>query len=150
MNLYYKIVDYLCRQKGYKHRDLAKKIGITEVTMSRYLRMERKHDVFSFMNSCIELGADPLALYEIYLHEYLEVNGVMDNKERSDVGGVDRERPVDRIRLEMAILTPFWMAVWATEPEREIDVRMSYSDLKVICDMIDHIRKFAKGKDDGN
>ena len=37
--------------------------------------------------------------------------------------------------------TPFWMAVWATEPERMIDVRMSYSDLKVICDLIDKARE---------
>lgn len=60
---------------------------------------------------------------------------------RSPVGGVDREQKVDRISLPNAVETPFWMAIWATEPERMIDVRMSYSDLKIICDLIDEKRK---------
>lgn len=57
--------------------------------------------------------------------------------ERATVGGVDRTKEVDKISIQNAVETPFWMAVWAGEPERLIDVRMSYSDLKVICDMID-------------
>ena len=56
---------------------------------------------------------------------------------RFPVGGVDRNGKIDRISIQNAVETPFWMAVWATEPERMIDVRMSYSDLKVICDLID-------------
>ena len=56
---------------------------------------------------------------------------------RCPVGGVDRSGKVDRIPIQNAVETPFWMAVWATEPERPVDVRMSYSDLKVICDLID-------------
>lgn len=57
------------------------------------------------------------------------------------VGGVDREGKVDRISLQTAMETPFWMAVWATEPHREIEVSMSYSDLKIICDLIDKARE---------
>lgn len=53
---------------------------------------------------------------------------------RFPVGGVDREGEVDKMSLQMAVETPFWMDVWATEPERMIDVSMSYSDLKIICD----------------
>lgn len=53
------------------------------------------------------------------------------------VGGADRDGEADRIHIQDAVGTPFWMAVWATEPERPVDVRMSYSDLKVICDLID-------------
>ena len=56
--------------------------------------------------------------------------------ERCPVGGVNREHEVDRISIQIAVETPFWMAVWAGEPERLVDVRMSYSDLKVICDLI--------------
>lgn len=66
--------------------------------------------------------------------------------ERCPVGGVDREGVVDKISIENAVETPFWMAVWATEPERMIDVRMSYSDLKVICDLIDAEREKVESK----
>ena len=62
-------------------------------------------------------------------------------EKRWPVGGVDREGKVDSISIQNAVETPFWMAVWATEPERLIDVRMSYSDLKIICDLIDSERK---------
>lgn len=56
---------------------------------------------------------------------------------RCPVGGVDRSKEVDRISLQTAVETPFWMEVWATEPDRKIEVSMSYSDLKIICDLID-------------
>ena len=59
---------------------------------------------------------------------------------RWPVGGVDRNGKVDKISLQNAVETPFWMSVWATEPDRMIDVRMSYSDLKIICDLIDKER----------
>ena len=62
------------------------------------------------------------------------------SEKRWPVGGVDRTKDVDCISLENAVETPFWMVVWATEPERLIDVRMSYSDLKIICDLIDEAR----------
>ena len=62
------------------------------------------------------------------------------------VGGVDTSGSVDRISIENAVETPFWMAIWAVEPERMIDVRMSYSDLKVICDLIDKARNAKVAK----
>ena len=65
---------------------------------------------------------------------------------RWPVGGVDRNGKVDKISLKNAVETPFWMAVWATEPERMIDVRMSYSDLKIICDLIDEVRNRRAGE----
>lgn len=65
---------------------------------------------------------------------------------RWPVGGVDRNGKVDKISLQNAVETPFWMAVWATEPERMIDVRMSYSDLKIICDLIDEVRNRRAGE----
>ena len=48
---------------------------------------------------------------------------------RHPVGGVDRSGKVDRISIKNAV-----------EPEQMIDVRMSYSDLKVIRDLIDKER----------
>lgn len=70
----------------------------------------------------------------------------MNVLKRCPVGGVDRNGKVDSISIQNAVETPFWMAVWAVEPERQIDVRMSYSDLKVICDLIDNARKEKEGK----
>jgi hypothetical protein len=68
----------------------------------------------------------------------------MSEEKRCPVGGVDRSDKVDRISIQNAVETPFWMAVWAAEPEHMIDVRMSYSDLKVICDLIDQKRIAAE------
>lgn len=68
------------------------------------------------------------------------------NEKRCPVGGVDRTGKTDSISLQNAVETPFWMAVWAAEPERMIDVRMSYGDLKIICDLIDRERKRKSGE----
>lgn len=67
------------------------------------------------------------------------------SEKRCPVGGVDRTGKVDRISIQNAVETPFWMAVWATEPDRMIEVKMSYSDLKIICDLIDKERN-KRGK----
>ena len=42
----------------------------------------------------------------------------------------------DRITLHDAMETPVWMMVWLSEPERNIDVTMTYADLKIIYDMV--------------
>ena len=68
------------------------------------------------------------------------------SEKRCPVGGVDRSGKIDKISLQNAVETPFWMMVWAAEPERLIDVRMSYSDLKIICDLIDSERKKREGE----
>lgn len=65
----------------------------------------------------------------------------MGREKTSPVGGVDRSEQIDRISIENAVETPFWMAVWAAEPGRMIDVRMSYDDLKTLCDLIDKRKK---------
>lgn len=65
----------------------------------------------------------------------------MIENERWPVGGVSRNEKVDSISIKSAVETPIWMTIWATEPDRMIDVRMSYSDLKVICDLIDRARE---------
>ena len=63
------------------------------------------------------------------------------------VGGVDTSGEVDKISIQNAVETPFWLAIYATEPERKVNVEMSYSDLKVICDLIERerIRKEKNG-----
>lgn len=66
-----------------------------------------------------------------------DLNKKLDMNKISPVGGVDRGIRMDRISLQNAVETPFWLAVWATEPERRISVEMSYSDLKIITDLID-------------
>ena len=43
---------------------------------------------------------------------------------------------VDRITLAEAVVVPVWRMVWAGEPTRLIDVRMTYEDLKIICDLM--------------
>lgn len=68
------------------------------------------------------------------------------SEKRCPVGGVDRTGKIDKISLQNAVETPFWMMVWAAEPERLIDVRMSYSDLKIICDLIDSERSRREGE----
>lgn len=62
------------------------------------------------------------------------------SEKRYPIGDVDRTGKVDSISLQNAVETPFWMAVWAAEPDRMIEVKMSYSDLKIICDLIDKER----------
>ena len=88
-----------------------------------------------------EYDAAIIALKEV--QRYREIGTVEECKmsdKRCSVGGVDRTKDIDRISLPNAVETPFWMAVWAAEPERMVDVRMSYSDLKIICDLIDKER----------
>jgi hypothetical protein len=46
---------------------------------------------------------------------------------------------VDRITLADAFAVPVWRMVWAGEPTRQIDVLMTYEDLKIICDTIQEL-----------
>lgn len=44
---------------------------------------------------------------------------------------------MDKITLKDAFENPVpWMMIWADEPDRQILVQMSYTDLKVITDLI--------------
>ena len=42
----------------------------------------------------------------------------------------------DKITLSSALNEPVWMIVYAAEPLREIDVTMTYADLKAIYDWV--------------
>lgn len=44
---------------------------------------------------------------------------------------------MDKITLKDALENPVpWKMIWAGEPDRQISVQMSYTDLKVITDLI--------------
>lgn len=59
---------------------------------------------------------------------------------RPPIGGINRDGEVDKISIQNAVETPFWLAIYATEPERRVEVEMSYSDLQIICDLIERER----------
>lgn len=48
---------------------------------------------------------------------------------------------IDRISLRDAMQSPMWMMVYASEPQRNIDVRMTYGDLFQIYELIPDDKK---------
>ena len=64
---FYIYIDTLCWKKGITHRELAEECGITEVTMSRYLRGERTLSLATFMRICKIFEIEPNDLYKKYL-----------------------------------------------------------------------------------
>lgn len=50
----------------------------------------------------------------------------------------------DKITLAEAFATPVWMMVWAAEPDRLIDVTMTYEDLKIIYGLAMDLQKRRK------
>ena len=53
---------------------------------------------------------------------------------------------VDKITLADAFAVPVWRMVWAGEPTRMIDVRMTYEDLKIICDKVKELTEKLRNK----
>lgn len=86
MNPFYRVVDTLCAKKGISHRALAEKIGVNEVTLSRYLNGERKVQLSPFMGMCKVLGISPEALFKTYTYARLEQRVIRyrDQTERSE------------------------------------------------------------------
>lgn len=72
MNAFHRVVDTLCANKGLSQRKFADEIGISEVTLSRYLRGERKVQLMPFMRMCRILDINPESLYKTYLFACLE------------------------------------------------------------------------------
>ena len=73
MNAYYNKVDELCKEKNITHRELAEEVGVSEVTLSRYLRCDRKTELCTFMAICRTLDITPENLYNTYLYARLEM-----------------------------------------------------------------------------
>lgn len=57
-----------------------------------------------------------------------------------------KNEKVDRITLADAVVVPVWRMVWAGEPTRLIDVRMTYEDLKIICDTVKELTEKLRNK----
>ena len=72
MNEFYRRIDELCVLKGMTHRALSEKIGVNEVTLSRYLRGERAIQLSPFMNMCKVLDVEPTDLFKTYTYARLE------------------------------------------------------------------------------
>ena len=72
MNAYYRKVDELCVKRGIMHRALAEKIGISDVTLSRYLTCERSTQLCPFMSICEVFEINPEELYKTYLYARME------------------------------------------------------------------------------
>lgn len=72
MNEFYRAIDELCVKNGITHRALAEKIGVNEVTLSRYLLGERKVQLSPFMAMCKVFDVDPRELYKTYLFARME------------------------------------------------------------------------------
>ena len=64
---FYHAIDKLCVNKGITHRELAEQIGISEVTLSRYLTGERKIALSAFMGICEAFSVKAEDLYKTYL-----------------------------------------------------------------------------------
>lgn len=72
MNAFYREIDELCVKKGITHRRLSEIIGVNEVTLSRYLRGERKMQLSPFMAMCKAFDVSAESLYKTYLYANLE------------------------------------------------------------------------------
>lgn len=86
MNAFYRVVDTLCTKKGISHRELAERIGVGEVTLSRYLNGERKVQLSPFMSMCEVLDINPESLFKTYTYARLEQRVIRhrDQTERSE------------------------------------------------------------------
>ena len=115
------------KEQNLTQKDVAERMGISRQAYSQFEQAADMPKGNSVDRLADALNVAPASLYT--------------KTERSPVGGVDRSGKIDKISLQMAVETPFWMAVWAAEPTRPIDVSMTYEDLKIICDLIDKKRK---------
>lgn len=69
---FYHEIDKLCIKNKITHRKLAELVGVSEVTMSRYLTGERKLQLSVFMKMCKIFEITPDELYKIYMEQVVE------------------------------------------------------------------------------
>lgn len=72
MNVFYERVHNLCEQKGLTHAEAAASIGVSEVTFSRYLNLERKFSLQAYMAMCCLLEIPAEVLYRTYIQAWLK------------------------------------------------------------------------------
>ena len=85
---FYHAVDKLCIKNGLTHRELANIVGISEITLSRYLTGERKISLYVFMSMCKAFKITAEDLYEIYLFSNMEQR-VAKYREKHETKGKD-------------------------------------------------------------
>ena len=82
-------------------------------------------------------GAEDIQKAVWYLKKYLTL------KSESKAG-------TDKMTLATAFEIPeAWMMVWAGEPDRNVEVKMTYEDLKIIYDMVKKRREERESKRSG-
>lgn len=64
---FYHAIDKLCIDKRITHRELAEIVGVSEVTLSRYLTGERLISLSAFMGICKAFDITAEDLYKTYL-----------------------------------------------------------------------------------
>ena len=53
----------------------------------------------------------------------------------------------DKITLKDALENPVWMMVYVGEPQRQVDVTMTYADLLAICHMAERAEQIVRCRD---
>lgn len=91
MNVFYRVVDTLCVKRGVTHRELAERIGVNEVTLSRYLNGERKVQLSPFMSMCKVLDISPESLFKTYTYARLEQRVIRYRKQHEKKNGESDE-----------------------------------------------------------
>ena len=122
MKSYEKVQRWLY-ENGITQRELAEQVGMTEVAMSRFLRGERLPHAPYMANIASVMKCD---LWDLIKDDYPEAKRMSEEV-----------RKPDKITLKDALEVPVWKMVWVGEPTRQVDVRMTYQDLKEICDLIE-------------
>ena len=72
VNPFYNRVDSMIRNKGMNHKELAESIGVTPVTLHRYLALERRCSLSVFMGICEEIDISAEDLFRTYTYARLE------------------------------------------------------------------------------
>ena len=124
MKSYEKVQKWL-DENDMSQREFADKVGMTEVAMSRFLRGERVPNAPYIANIAESMGLENP--WELIKDDYVEIKDKMKE---------EIKKP-DTITLKDALEIPVWKIVWACKPTKVIDVRMTYQDLKVICDLFE-------------
>ena len=122
MKSYEKVQKWL-DENNLSQREFADQVGMTEVAMSRFLRGERLPHAPYMANIASVMKCD---LWDLIKDDYPEAKRMSEEV-----------RKPDKITLKDALEVPVWKMVWVGEPTRQVDVRMTYQDLKEICDLIE-------------
>lgn len=72
VNPFYNRVDSIIRNKGMSHKELAEHIGVTPVTLHRYLVLERSCSLSAFMGICEVVDVSAEDLFRTYTYARLE------------------------------------------------------------------------------